>query len=88
MNQSNSLLNMEIGKKFLKRKQLQVRFKAMDILRQRNLLNYSIQDLYTQTSYSTNERNYYMLTVSYRFNSIGKKKERRGPEETPPPGFF
>ena len=80
---------MEIGKKFLKRKQLQVRFKAMDILRQRNLLNYSIQDLYTQTSYSTNERNYYMLTVSYRFNSIGKKKEgRNGPEGPPPPGFF
>ncbi|MFR4038977.1 MAG: hypothetical protein ACLTZT_15375, partial [Butyricimonas faecalis] len=50
VNQSNSLLNMEIGKKFLKRKQLQVRFKAMDILRQRNLLNYSIQDLYTQTN--------------------------------------
>ena len=88
VNQSNSLLNMEIGKKFLKRKQLQVRFKAMDILRQRNLLNYSIQDLYTQTSYSTNERNYYMLTVSYRFNSIGKKKEGRSPEGTPPPGFF
>lgn len=89
VNQSNSLLNMEIGKKFMKNKQLQVRFKAMDILRQRNLLNYSIQDLYTQTSYSTNERNYYMLTVSYRFNSIGKKKEgRNGPEGPPPPGFF
>ena len=89
VNQSNSNLNLEIGKKFLKRKQLQVRFKAMDILRQRNLLNYSIHDLYTQTRYSTNNRNYYMLTISYRFNTLGKKSEGRNRSEGgTPPGFF
>lgn len=89
VNQSNSVLNMEVGKKFLKKKQLQVRFKAMDLLRQKNLLNYSIQDLYAQTSYSTNTRNYYMLTVSYRFSTYGKKGgERNRMEGAPPPGFF
>ncbi|GEM_PF-184664 len=89
INQSNSMLNLEIGKKFLKRKQLQVRFKAMDLLRQRNLLNYSIQDLYTQTRYSTNTQNYYMLTVSYRFNSMGNKKaDRKRSGENSPPGYF
>ena len=80
---------MEIGKKFLKRKQLQVRFKAMDLLRQRNLLNYSIQDLYTQTRYSTNIQNYYMLTISYRFNTMGSKKaDRKRAGENSPPGYF
>lgn len=89
INQSNSMLNMEIGKKFLKRKQLQVRFKAMDLLRQRNLLNYSIQDLYTETRYSTNTQNYYMLTVSYRFNTMmGKKEDRKKAGENSPPGYF
>ena len=82
------MLNMEVGKKFLKRKQLQVRFKAMDLLRQRNLLNYSIQDLYTETRYSTNNRNYYMLTVSYRFNTMGGKKDRQRSGESSPPGYF
>lgn len=88
INQSNSTLNMEIGKKFLKRKQLQVRFKAMDLLRQKNLLNYSIQELYTQTQYNTNNRNYYMLTVSYRFNTMGGKKDRQRSGENSPPGYF
>ena len=89
INQSNSMLNMEIGKKFLKRKQLQVRFKAMDLLRQKNLLNYSIQDLYTQTQYSTNTKNYYMLTISYRFNTMmGKKEDRKKSEENSPPAYF
>ena len=89
INQSNSMLNMEIGKKFLKRKQLQVRFKAMDLLRQRNLLNYSIQDLYTQTRYSTNTQNYYMLTISYHFNTMGSKKaDRKRAGENSPPGYF
>ena len=61
----------------------------MDLLRQRNLLNYSIQDLYTQTRYSTNTQNYYMLTVSYRFNTMGNKKaDRKRSGENSPPGYF
>lgn len=58
----------------------------MDILRQ-NLLNYSIFKTCTQTSYSTNERNYYMLAVSYRFNSIGKRKKEEVRKERLPDSF-
>ena len=69
---TNSTLNMEIGKKFLKKKQLYLRFRAMDILRQRNIENYNLADTYASTSYNTTPQNYYQLSLSYRFNSMNR----------------
>ena len=71
---TNSTLNMDIGKKFLKKKQLYLRFRASDILRQRNVENYRLADTYASTSYSTTPRNYYQLSLSYRFNSMNRMK--------------
>lgn len=70
---TNSNLNLEIGKKFLKNKQLYLRFQALDILRQKNIENYYLQDTYAQTSYDTTPQNYYTISLSYRFNSMNKK---------------
>lgn len=75
INQSNSLLNLEVGKKFGKKQQAELQFAANDIFRQRNTVNYSLSDLYAQTSYSTNVNTYYMLTFSYRFSSMGEGRE-------------
>lgn len=74
VNQSQHMLDLQIGKKFGKSKQIDVVLSANDILQQRNSLNYSLNDLYTQTSYQTMPSSYYMLTFSYRFNNINKQK--------------
>lgn len=73
---TNSTLNLELGKKFLKQKQLHLRFRALDILRQHNIENYSLQDTYASTSYHTTPRNYYTISLSYRFNSMNKALRR------------
>ena len=74
---TNSTLNMELGKKFLKKKQLYLRFRALDILRQRNIENYHLADTYASTSYNTTPQNYYQLTLTYRFNSMNRKMRER-----------
>ena len=71
--QSNNQLNLEIGKKFGKRQQAQLAFRMNDVFRDRNQVQYSVTDLYTQINSSTNPQDYYMLSFSYRFNRLGKE---------------
>ncbi len=72
IDQSKSLLNLKIGKKFGKKRQVELEFAANDILRQRNTMDYFVSDLYTRTSYSTRVANYYTFSFNYRFNRLGK----------------
>lgn len=68
---SYALLNAEMGKKFGKQSQFNVRFNASDILRQRNTVNYYLTDHYASTSYRTNTNTYYMIGLSYRLVRMG-----------------
>lgn len=72
--QSNNRLNLELGKKFGKKKQAELVFRANDIFRDRSQVHYSVTDLYTRMDSSTSTQDYYMLSFSYRFNRIEKNK--------------
>lgn len=74
---TNSTLNLSLGKKFLKKKQLYLRFQALDILRQKNIENYYLRDTYAQTSYDTTPRNYYSVSLTYRFNSMNRMGDKK-----------
>ena len=70
---SNNRLNLELGKKFGKKKQAELVFRANDIFRDRSQVHYSVTDLYTRMNSSTSTQDYYMLSFSYRFDRIEKK---------------
>lgn len=74
VNQTQHMLNLRVGKKFGRNREMDLSLAANDILEQQNALNYSLNDLYTQTSYRTMPSSYYMLSFSYRFNSMNKQK--------------
>lgn len=80
INQSNNILNLFLGKKFGKKRQAELRFAANDIFRQKNTVNYSLNDLYAETSYNTNAISYYSISFSYRFNSM-KNDKTAGPAQ-------
>lgn len=73
VNETKHLINLKIGKKFGKQRQLQLSLSAQDILDERDMMHYYLADLYSMTSYSTIPATSYMLTCSYRFNSTDKK---------------
>lgn len=70
--QSSAMLAVELGKKFGKSKQYELKFNASDILRQRNLETFSLTDHYAATNYRTNTDTYYTLSFSYRLMRMGK----------------
>lgn len=74
-NQSKHILNAGIGKKWGKNRNMELALHANDMLNQRNTMNYSLNDLYSETSFQTMPSSYYLLSFSYRFNSMDKKKE-------------
>lgn len=74
VNQSENLLNLAIGKKFGKNRQMSVTLSSNDVLQARNSVNYSLNDLYSQTTYSIIPSSYFLLAVSYRFNNMNKNR--------------
>lgn len=73
VNQTKHILNVGAGKKIGKNRQLEISLTANDILQERNSVNYSLSDLYAETSYNTISSSCYMLSLSYRFNNMDKK---------------
>ena len=74
VNQSENILNLAIGKKFGKNKQWDVTLSSNDVLQERNTVDFTLNDLYADTSYRTISSSYYMLAFSFRFNSMDKKR--------------
>lgn len=72
VNQSENVVNVKLGKKFGQKKQMELSLAANDILQERNSVNYSLNDLYAQTSYQTMQSTCYMLSFSYRFDNMKK----------------
>lgn len=72
INQSNKRLNTYVGKKFGKRRAAELRFSLNDIFREQDQISYQLSDLYSSTSLRTQTTNYYMVSFTYRFNSMQK----------------
>ncbi len=75
VNQTRHLLNVQLGKKFGKDKNIDIAVLANDVLNQQNTINYTVNDLYTETSYHTMPSSCYFLVVSYHFNNVNKPKQ-------------
>lgn len=76
VNQAKHILNAGIGKKLGKNRQMEISLSANDLLNEQNTVNYSLNDLYAETSYRTMPSSYYMLSFTYRFNSMDKLKNK------------
>lgn len=70
VNQVEHIVDGTIGKKFGKNQQMEFTLSANDILQERNTVNYSLNDLYSETSYHTIPSAYYLFSFSYRFNNM------------------
>lgn len=70
--QTEHVLNAEIGKKFGKERRLSLSLSSRDILQNRRTMTYSVTDLYTSTSYSTVPSTCFLLSLSYRFDNMGR----------------
>ncbi len=71
-----TLWNMEIGRKFLKEKQLRVAMTVNDLLNQNTGFNRNVSgSLITQNTYTTIKR-YYTLTITWDFNKMGGAKPK------------
>lgn len=88
--------NASISQQFLRDRSLTLSIRAYDLLDQSNMINRNVTANYIDdTDYNSLSR-YFMVSVSYRFNSFGKGKTpqagggdmmmRRGGPGGPPPG--
>lgn len=86
------LWNASISYQFLRDKSLTLSLKAYDLLQQKSSISRSVTANYIDDISYNDLTRYFMVTVSYKFNTFGKGKEpasrndyRRGPGG-PPPG--
>jgi hypothetical protein len=80
-NQDMLLWNMSLAKKFLQTNPLEVKFTVYDILKQNNGINRLIGENYFEDIRANVVPRFYMLTVSYNLNRLGKIKDAK--KETP-----
>ena len=66
------LLNMSLGKKFLKNDLAEISLNVYDLLEQNNNINRNISELYIEDTQSTVLQRYFMLTFSYNFRNFSK----------------
>lgn len=77
------LWNAQISKNFLSSKQLTLRFKIYDILRQQNSLTRTITANYTEDTEYNILKSYFMFHLVYRLNTLGGKQKRRSSMNRP-----
>lgn len=86
LNNNEVMWNAQISKNFLKHKVATIRFKIYDILKQQSSLSRSISEtMMSDTEYNT-LGSYFMVHFVYRFNTIGGKGPKRGPQGGGPRG--
>ncbi len=78
-NQSFTLLNAEIGYKFLKEKQLEVKITAFDILNQNNSISRTVTETYIEDANSLVLNQYFLLVVTYNLKKVGNLPQEDKP---------
>lgn len=64
------MLNMELGKKFLKKQELEVKLSMYDVLNQNTNYSRSVTDIYVEDVRSNVLQRYVMLSVNYRLRNF------------------
>ncbi len=86
-NKNETMWNAEISKQILNKRGT-IRFKMNDILRQQLNISRSVSDIaITDTEYNT-LTSYYMLSFSYRFNTMGNRSGSRNRDFQRPDGDY
>ena len=78
--------NASISQQLLKSKALTVSLRVYDLLNQVNSISRSITASYIDDTETNVLTRYFMLSVSYRFNTFGKGNEPKGFNEGHGPG--
>lgn len=74
-NRFTNSLSLSLGRKVFKGNTGEISVRFPNILTQKNDVGYSVSDLYTTNSYSTNTRSFVTLGFSYRFNRMGSRRK-------------
>ena len=77
-NKNETLWDIDISKKILKNKQATLHLKWTDILQQKLSIRRRVTSNYIEDSQSNVLTGYFLLTFSFRFNSMGGRDGRRG----------
>src|SRR5690606_34326291 len=75
------LLNMSLGKKFLKDNLAELSLNVYDLLRENNNIRRNISDLYIEDTQSTVLQRYFMITFSYNFRNFSNGSSMKDFEE-------
>jgi vacuolar-type H+-ATPase subunit D/Vma8 len=71
-NQSFWLWNAGVGKKFLKKKQAELKLSVFDLLKQNQSISREVTSTYIQDSQSQVLQQYFLLTFTYSLKNFGK----------------
>jgi hypothetical protein len=78
-NMNFTLLNAEIGYKFMKEKQLEVKITAFDILNQNNSISRTVTETYIEDANSLVLNQYFLLTITYNLKKVGQLPQEEKP---------
>jgi hypothetical protein len=76
-NQSFFLVNLGIGKRFLKDERAELKATVFDLLGQNNNISRNVTETYVEDLRSLVLRRYFMLTFSYNLRNFGEKSQGR-----------
>jgi hypothetical protein len=76
INQSFTLWNAGIGKKFLKKKEAELKLTVFDLLKQNQSVYRTVSENYIEDSQSRVLQQYFMLTFTYSLRNFGKPAAR------------
>lgn len=74
LNQTYTLWNAAIGKKFLKRKTAELKLSVFDLLKQNQSISRTVTESYIQDNQSEVLQRYFMLTFTYNLKNFGTPK--------------
>lgn len=75
LNQTFTLWNAAIGKKFLKRQAAEIKLSAFDLLKQNQSITRTVTESYIQDNQSQVLQRYFMLTFTYNLKNFGTAKK-------------
>jgi Outer membrane protein beta-barrel family/Carboxypeptidase regulatory-like domain len=81
LNQSFWLWNAGIGKKFLKKKQGELKLSVFDLLKQNQSIIRTVSENYIEDTKSQVLQQYFLLTFTYSLKNFGKVPPQRGRKE-------
>lgn len=75
--QRYNMLNASLGKKFLKKKQAELKVAVYDLLNQNKSISHNVYANYVEDTFTNVLRRYFLLTFNYKFNTMGSRNQQQ-----------